>query len=100
MPPGGLVAAMMKLAMVGSAERAGEFVADLSRLRSGLCKANVMSVRGCNAAQQARLRCDKAQMILVADPPGLWKGEGALFDALVNDAHTLDWRRRCRALEV
>ena len=82
MPPGGFVAAVVKLAMMGAAERYREVIADLPPKCPRLREADVVSVGGRRAAQQARLRGDVAQVLLVADAQGLAEGQGALVDAL------------------
>ena len=43
-PPGHLIARLMQLAMVPTAERHGEFVTDFETERSGLGKAQVMRI--------------------------------------------------------
>ena len=80
-PPGGLVAAVVELAMMGATERDGELVADLAAHGAWLGEADMVRVRRSDAAQQARLGRDVAQMLLVANAVGLWERERALFDA-------------------
>ena len=88
-PPGCLVAASVKLAMMGAAKRHREVIADLASHGPRLGKANVMSIGGRGAAQQAGLRGDVAEMLLVADAQGLAEGQGALVDALPELAHNV-----------
>jgi hypothetical protein len=45
-PPSSFVAGVVKFAMMGAAERYGEFVADLASERFRLCEADVMRVGG------------------------------------------------------
>ena len=58
LPPRGFIAAPMNLAMMASAQRDGELVADLAAKGAGLRKAEVVRVRRLAAADQARLLGD------------------------------------------
>jgi len=57
-----LVADLMVLPAVRSAQRDHKFVTGLATDRSGLSKAKVMRIRRAAATQQARLQCHKAQV--------------------------------------
>ena len=61
----------MQLAMMPAAERHGELVADFSAKRPALGKAQVMGVGRFAAADQASLLRDEADMVAIADAPGL-----------------------------
>src|SRR6516162_5404497 len=80
LPPGGLIAGLMQLTMMTSAERNGELIAHLQPDGSGLGEAQVMRVRRLPATDEAGLRGDKLQMRLVAQPLGLTKRERTLVD--------------------
>ena len=69
-PPGALVADVVELAVMGTAEGDGELVADLAADRLWLGKADVMGVGRDRATENARLRCDMAEMVLVAERAG------------------------------
>ena len=66
--------------MMGTAERDGELVADLAAHGVGLGEADMVRIRRCGAAEQARLGSDVAQVLLVAHAVGLWEGEDTLLD--------------------
>jgi hypothetical protein len=55
LPPGHLVAGLMQLPMMTTAERHGEFVADFESERSGLGKPQMMRIGWLPAADQAGL---------------------------------------------
>ena len=79
-PPGDLVAAVVELTVVIAAERHGELIADFGAERPRLGEADVVRVGRGPAAQDARLRGDVAQMVLVTDPSGLTQNQHALID--------------------
>jgi hypothetical protein len=58
----------MNFAVVTPAERDGELVADFSSKRAALGKAEVVSVAGVPAADQARLLRDVTEVVAIADP--------------------------------
>ena len=66
--------------MMGTAERDCELVANLAAERLGLGEADVMGVGRGGATENARLRCDVAEMVLVAEAAGFAEGERALVD--------------------
>ena len=66
LPPGDFIAALMKLAMVTTAERNGEFIADFEPQCARLRKTYMMRVTGVASADQAGLGGDKAQMRFIA----------------------------------
>jgi hypothetical protein len=53
LPPVGLIAAAVSLAMVSATQRDGELVADLTTECAALGKAQVVGIRGLPAADQA-----------------------------------------------
>jgi hypothetical protein len=80
-PPPFLIANLMKLSMMAPAERHGELIADFHADGARLSKPKVMWVSGLPAADQAGLRGDKPEMLLVAQPLGFANGEDAFIDA-------------------
>jgi hypothetical protein len=70
----------MVVAVMRSAKRHGEFVADLSSYRPRLRKAEMVGVGGTSAANQTWMRCDEFEMALVAMPARLADREFALLD--------------------
>ena len=79
-PPALLIARLMQLSMVTTAERHGEFIADLKAHRSRLGKAQMMRVTWLASADQTRLAGHELQMRLVAQPFGFAEGEFTLVD--------------------
>ena len=79
-PPGLLIARLMQLSMVTTAERHGEFIADFKAHRSRLGKAQMMRVTWLASADQTRLGGHELQMRLVAQPFGFAEGEFTLVD--------------------
>jgi hypothetical protein len=67
LPPSGFVTTAMHLALVPSAQRHGELIADLAPECSGLGKAQMMRVRRAAAADKTRLFGDIADMLSIAD---------------------------------
>jgi hypothetical protein len=67
-PPGDLVAAPMKRAVVQAAEGNREFVAHTAAERCRLCEPHVVSIKGLAAAQQAWLQGHELKVIAVAVP--------------------------------
>jgi hypothetical protein len=80
-PPGGFVAAVVKVAVMWATQGHGEFVADLAAKGARLREAEVMCVTRYGAAQEAGLRRDEAEMLLVANAMRFGQGEGAFVDA-------------------
>jgi hypothetical protein len=70
-PPRDLIAAAVDLAMMSAAQRDGELVAHLAAERAGLGKSQMVGVRGLSAANQARVRGDRSDVVPVADPTRL-----------------------------
>ena len=66
--------------MMEAAEGDGELVANLAAERLGLGEADVMRVGRDCATENTRLRCDVAEMVLVAEAAGFAEGESALVD--------------------
>jgi hypothetical protein len=65
LPPGAFVAAPVQVAMMGTTERHGEFVADLAPERAALRKLEMVRIRGTAAAGETRLRADEPEVIPV-----------------------------------
>jgi hypothetical protein len=80
-PPSRLVAAVVHIAMVLSAQWHGELVADLTAERSWLGETNVVGFGWPRAAKETRLRRYMPQMLLVANPLRLVEAERALVDS-------------------
>src|SRR3974377_2305007 len=80
LPPGGLVAGLMQLTVMTSAERNGEFIAHLQPDGSGLGETQVMRVRRRPATDEAGLRGDELEMGFVAQPLGLSEGKKVFVD--------------------
>lgn len=76
-PPSQLVAGLVKLAMMGSAKRNGELIADLAAEGPAWGKSQMMGVGGATAAEQARLAGDKPQVLFAAPSWQMPEGEGA-----------------------
>ena len=72
----------VQFAVMSTAERHGELVADLAAERPALRKAQVMGVGRFTAADQTRLLRHKAHMVAIADAPRLGMGENGLIDAV------------------
>ena len=70
-PPIGFVTAAMNFAMMTSAKRNGELIADLTPHRAALGEAKVMGISGLPAADQTRVCGDKLHMIAVTVPSRL-----------------------------
>ena len=68
------------LLMVDGAERDREFVADFEPKAPGLGEADVMGVAWRSPANETRLPCHEAQMLLSADPLRFADGEHTLVD--------------------
>ena len=79
-PPCSLVTVAVNLAMMSTAERDGEFVADFAPERAMLGKANVVRICGLPSADQAGLRRDELQVVLVAKAARLGKRQDAFID--------------------
>jgi hypothetical protein len=71
----------VQFAMVCSAKRDGEFVADLLPQSARLGEAQVVWAAWLAAADEAGLRGHKAQVLPVLKPLGLWQGQEAFVDA-------------------
>jgi hypothetical protein len=75
-----LIAMAMIVAVMDSAQRYREFVADLAPHRAVLGEPQMMGIGWASAAHQARLRCNKLEMRFVAMPAGLADRELAFLD--------------------
>jgi hypothetical protein len=71
---------MVEIAMVLSAERDGELVTDFATEGLGLREPDVVRVAGLGTAQEAGLRGNVPEVILVANPLWLLQDQGALVD--------------------
>ena len=79
-PPVALLAGRVDMVVVDGAERNRELIAHLQTQSAGLRVANVVGLRGDAPADQARLTCHKAQMLLAADALRFADGENTLVD--------------------
>ena len=70
----------MHIAVMLAAERDGELIADLAAERPRLSKADVVRLGWPGAAENARLRRDVPQMLLVTDASWLVQSQRALID--------------------
>src|SRR6516225_8288569 len=68
LPPHGFVTAAMNFAVMSSAKRNRELIADFAAKRPRLRKTEMMHVGGTPAANQAWLLGDRFHMLAVADP--------------------------------
>jgi hypothetical protein len=97
LPPTWLIAGPMDRSVMRPTKRDCEFIAHFASERPGLSKAQVMGIRRLAAADQAGLRGDEPQVLLVAVAPGFGNGEDALVDAvgLINSRNIRfrRWRR-------
>ena len=69
-PPHRFIATAMNLTMVSATERDRELVADLAAERRCLGKAQVVSISGAAAADEAWLLGYRLDVVTVTDPPG------------------------------
>jgi len=67
-PPCGFIATPVDLAMVSSAQRNGELIADLAPEGSALGKAEVVSIHGSSAADQAGVPDDRLNVLPITNP--------------------------------
>ena len=79
-PPLGFVAGAVQFAMMATAQRHGEFIADLEAKSSGLGETQMVGVAGLPAADHAGLFGDKAKVNFVALSAWLGKGQHAFVD--------------------
>jgi hypothetical protein len=70
----------MELAMVATAERDSELVADLAAQRPALGKAQMMGIAGLPATNQAGLLGDMPEVLAIANPPDHGQGKGGFVD--------------------
>ena len=85
-PPCSLVTIAVNLAMMSTAERHGELIADFKTQGSGLRKPKVMRIGRLTAADEAGLRGHESQMGFVTQTPGLGNGQNALIDLTRDEA--------------
>jgi hypothetical protein len=69
-PPSRFISTSMQLAMMTTAERDRELIADLAAESRRLCKTEMMRISGKPAANQARLLGDRFHMLAVANSAG------------------------------
>jgi hypothetical protein len=84
LPPGGLVAEVVDVAVMSPAQGDGEFVADLPPHGAGLGELQVVGISGASCADQARLRSDEFEVGLVAQPTRFADRKNALVDLARN----------------
>ena len=102
-PPYRFVAAAMNLTMMPTAQWHREFVADLAAECGALREAHMVGVRWLPAADQARLFGNETDVIAVADPARLRKGEHALvnfFGAPTSEQGVVDYPGRAASAAV
>ena len=85
-PPAGFVSGAVQLAMMSTAERHGELVADLEAETAGLREAQMVGIAGLPGTDQAWLFGDELKVVLIAVAAQLGKGQHALVDLV-------DWFR-------
>jgi hypothetical protein len=81
-PPCGFIAATVDLAMVPSAQRNGELIADLAPECPALGKAEVVSIHGSSAADQAGVPDDRLNVLPITNPARFRQSQHALVDRL------------------
>ena len=79
-PPSSFIAGLMELAVMASAERDGELVADFDSQCARLCEAEMVRVARVATAYKARLGSHEAQMGFVASALGFGQGKNAFVD--------------------
>ena len=79
-PPCRLVAGAMDFAMVATAQRDGELIADLAAERSTLRETQMMGVGWTSTTNQTRLLRDIPDVVAVADTAWLGESESAFVD--------------------
>ena len=77
MPPSGLVALSVKLAMVDTTERNRELIADLAAEGARLSKAEMVRIARGAAAHDTGLPCDELAVLLVAQSDALLEDRSA-----------------------
>ena len=82
LPPCGFVTMPVQLAMMATAERYGEFVADFEAETPCSRKAHMVGIAGLPGTDQARLFGDKPKVVLIAMAARLGEGQHALVDPL------------------
>jgi hypothetical protein len=75
-----LVSEAMVVAVMGSAQRDSELVADFASHRARLGEPKMMGVSGASAANQTRLRCNELEVRFVPMPTRLADRELAFLD--------------------
>jgi hypothetical protein len=97
LPPCRFIAVPMDFAMVSTAQRDDELVADLAAKSLALGEAKMMRVGRAATADQAWLLGDMADMLAVADAARLSKAKRALVDRFGFGALSLCMSRLCAA---
>ena len=92
-PPLRFVASAVQFAMMATAQRHGEFVADLEAKSSGLGESQMVGIAGLPAADHARLFGDKAKVNFVALSAWLGKGQHAFVDCFPGCFRSFFWHR-------
>ena len=80
-PPSRFIAAPMEFAMVTTAERNSEFIADLAAQCRRLGKAQMMRISRASAADKARLLGHRLHMLAVANASMCWQNQSAFVHA-------------------
>ena len=79
-PPCGFIATPVDLAMVSSAQRNGELIADLAPEGSALGKTKVVSIHGSSAADQAGVPDDRLNVLPITNPARFRHSQHALVN--------------------
>ena len=80
-PPRRFIAVPVNFAMMATAERDRELIADLAAKRPALCEAQMVGVAGLPAADQAGLLGHVSDVVAVAQTAGLGKRQYAFIEA-------------------
>ena len=92
-PPLRFVASAVQFAMMATAQRHGEFVADLEAKTSGLGESQMVGIAGLPATDHAGLFGDKAKVNFVALSAWLGKGQHAFVDCFPGCFRRFFWHR-------
>ena len=95
-PPGLLISEAMVVPVMRSAQRYGEFVADLASHRAGLSEPQMVGVSGASPANQTGLRCYELEVGFIAMAARLTDGEYAFIDFSGSSVGL----KRCRSRRV
>jgi len=87
-PPWGFIAATVDFAMVSSAQRNSEFIANLASECSAWGKTKVAGIHGSSAADQPPILGDRFDMVPVNNPTRLWQHQSALDEVMADPCLT------------